>query len=162
MKIRPIELRDAAAVLAIHNAAIEDGLGNLDHRIRNIAEQQAWVDAHLGSHPALVAEDDAGTVIAYAAISPYNDRTGYTPTVENSIYVDATAQGRGVGRALLDALVELAADCGFHSMIARITSTNEPSIRLHAAAGFELVGVEREVARKRGQWFDVTIMQRML
>ena len=68
----------------------------------------------------------------------------------------------GIGRALLEELLRLAAAHGFHAVIARITGENEPSIGLHAACGFELVGTEREVGRKFGRWLDVVEMQRML
>ena len=71
-------------------------------------------------------------------------------------------QGRGIGRRLLEELLRLAAAHGFHSVIARITGENDASIALHAACGFEIVGTEREVGRKFGQWLDVVEMQRML
>ena len=71
-------------------------------------------------------------------------------------------QGRGVGRLLLEEVLRLASAHGFHSVIARITGDNQASIALHAACGFEIVGTEREVGRKFGQWLDVVEMQRML
>ena len=76
--------------------------------------------------------------------------------------MEAGLEGRGIGRRLLEALVGLARDHGFHTVIARIAGGNEASIRLHEACGFTLVGVEREVGRKFGRWIDVVEMQRML
>jgi L-amino acid N-acyltransferase len=70
--------------------------------------------------------------------------------------------GRGVGRALLDDLVNLAASHGFHTVMARIVAGHDASIRLHRSLGFELVGTEREIGRKFGRWLDVVVMQRML
>ena len=103
-----------------------------------------------------------GTVLGFGSLSPYRDRPSYATTVENSVYVDAGRRGAGVGRALLEELIVLAAQHGFHTMVARIGGDNEASIGLHLACGFELVGVEREVGRKFGRWLDVSVLQRML
>ena len=87
---------------------------------------------------------------------------GLRTTVEDSVYLLDDYQGRGIGRLLLEELLRLAAAHGFHSVIARIAGENEASIALHSACGFEIVGTEREVGRKFGQWLDVVEMQRML
>jgi phosphinothricin acetyltransferase len=78
------------------------------------------------------------------------------------VYVRRDRQGQGVGAALLGALVTRTRDHGFHSMIARIVGGHAASIALHQVCGFEIVGTEREVGRKFGQWLDVVEMQRML
>ena len=78
------------------------------------------------------------------------------------MYVDGEHRGRRVGRAVLEELVRLAGAHGFHTVIARVTRENEPSVALHRACGFELVGVEREVGRKHGRWLDVVELQRMV
>lgn len=162
VQIRPVERRDAEPTRAIYNAAVESGSANLDHLTRTAEHHLEWIDAHFGSHPAIVAEGDDGTILGFAAVSPYQVRTGYTTTVESSIYVHQDQRGLGIGRALLDALCALAGDMGFHTVIARIIADNEQSRALHRGAGFDEVGIEREVGRKRGRWFDVVIMQRML
>ena len=102
------------------------------------------------------------TVVGFGSLSPFRDRAAYSTTVEDSLYVDAVWRGKGVGRLLLDELVALAVARGFHTVIARVSGDNEPSIALHQACGFALVGVEREVGRKFGRWIDVAILQRML
>ena len=78
------------------------------------------------------------------------------------MYVHRDHRGRGVGRLLLDELVRLGRDHGFHTVIARIVGGHEASIALHAACGFDQVGIEREVGRKFKQWLDVVLMQRIL
>jgi len=162
VEIRPLERRDAEPTRDIYNDAVNAGIANLDHFPRTAEEHLAWVDGHFGSHPAIVAVDEDGTVLGFAAVSPYQERTGYTTTVEDSIYVHANHHGRGVGRALLEHLCRLAGDMGFHTVIARVTAGNDGSIALHEACGFERIGIEREVGRKRGRWFDVIVLQRML
>ena len=101
-------------------------------------------------------------VLGFGSLSSFRERSGYSATAENSVYVDRTQRGKGVGRALLAELLVLASAHGFHSLIARIAGHNETSIGLHRAAGFELVGVEREVGRKHRQWLDVVELQRLL
>jgi L-amino acid N-acyltransferase YncA len=94
-------------------------------------------------------------------LSPFRDRATYATTVEDSLYVDRTWRGKGVGRLLLDELVSLALARGFHTVIGRVAGDNEPSIALHRSCGFVLVGIEREVGRKFGHWIDVAVVQRM-
>ena len=129
---------------------------------RSPEDQLAWLDEHSGAHPAVVAVNDEGVVCGFGSLSPYRPRPAYRTTVEDSVYVDPSMQGHGVGKALLEELLRLAEAHGFHSVIARIVGGHEASMGLHAACGFELVGVEREVGRKFGRWLDVALMQRLL
>jgi L-amino acid N-acyltransferase YncA len=174
MRIRLAELADAEAIRTIYNVEVTDSTNTFDMVPRSGAEQEAWILRHSGVHPAVVAieHSDAGVeglagangeiVLGFGSLSPFRERSGYSATAENSVYVDRTQRGRGVGRALLAELLELASAHGFHSVIARIAGHNELSIGLHTAAGFELVGVEREVGRKHRQWLDVVELQRLL
>ena len=98
----------------------------------------------------------------FASLSPWRDRPAYATTVEDSVYVHRDHQGQGVGRALLEELVAIATAHGFHACMARIVGGHDASIALHAACGFEVVGTEREVGRKFGQWLDVVLMERLL
>ena len=136
-------------------------VATFDLEPRSLNEQQQWLALRSGAHIVLVA-DDGGVLAGFASLSPYRDRPAYRTTVENSVYVDEAHQGKGVGKKLMTELVDTARDHGFHSMIARIVSSNAASIALHRAVGFEIVGVEKEVGRKLGRWLDVVVMQRML
>jgi L-amino acid N-acyltransferase YncA len=162
VQLRLAERRDAAACREIYNLEVTTTTVTFDMVPRTLDEQVAWIDGHSGGHPAIVAVDDGGIVLGFGCISPYKDRPAYSPTVEDSVYVHREHRSRGVGRAMLDELIRLARDHGFHSMIARIVGGHEASIALHAACGFEPLGVEREVGRKFGKWLDVVEMQRML
>jgi phosphinothricin acetyltransferase len=174
MRIRLAELADAEAIRTIYNVEVTDSTNTFDMVPRTKAEQEAWILGHSGVHPAIVAIEppDSGVeglagangeiILGFGSLSPFRERSGYSGTVENSVYVDRSQRGRGVGRALLAELLVLASDHGFHSVIARIAGHNETSIGLHTAAGFELVGVEREVGRKHRQWLDVVELQRLL
>lgn len=161
MQVRLAELEDAEAIRAIYNAEVLGSTVTFDLRPRSLDEQRRWLTARSGVHAVIVAEDD-GEVVGFASISPYRDRPAYRSTVEDSVYVRADRRGQGVGRLLLEELVKVATQRGFHSMIARIVGGHEASIALHRDAGFELVGIEREVGRKFNRWLDVVLMQRML
>ena len=124
--------------------------------------QREWITARSGAYSALVAADSAAGVIGFAALSTYRDRAGYRTTVENSVYVHRDHQRRGVGRLLLGALLEVARDSGFHTVIARIDSQSSGSLALHESLGFIVVGVERQIGRKFGRWLDSLIVQKFL
>ena len=162
VSIRLVERRDAAAIRDIYNVEVTTSTVTFDLVPRTIDEQVAWIDEHCGGHPATVAVDENGEVIAFASLSPYKDRPAYSTTVEDSVYVHRDHRGKGIGRLMLDDLIRLGRDHGFHSMIARIVGGHDASIALHKACGFELVGTEREVGRKFNKWLDVVEMQRLL
>jgi phosphinothricin acetyltransferase len=161
MEIRLARPGDAEAMRAIYNTEVSGSTVTFDIEPRSHSEQVAWVESHQGVHPAIVAVDGGG-VAGFGSLSPFRDRAAYATTVEDSVYVAGDWRGRGVGRLLLDELVNLATQQGFHTIIARTSGDNEPSIALHRACGFVLVGVERQVGRKFGRWIDVAILQRML
>src|SRR5580704_9094966 len=174
MRIRLAELADAEAIRAIYNVEVLESTNTFDMVPRTRSEQEAWILEHSGVHPAVVATEasDSGIegllgangeiILGFGSLSAFRERSGYSATAENSIYVDRAQRGRGVGTALLAELLVLASAHGFHSVIARIAGHNETSIGLHQAAGFELVGVEREIGRKHRQWIDVVELQRLL
>jgi phosphinothricin acetyltransferase len=112
-------------------------------------------------HPWLVAEED-GMVVGYASTSPMRNRAAYRWSVETGIYLAPQAQGRGIGRQLLAAHLDLLERQGFVTAIAGIALPNDASVALHEKLGFTLSGVERGVGFKLGQWIDVGRWQRDL
>src|SRR3954451_4889823 len=159
--MRLSRIEDAEALRAIYNVEVQESTVTFDLVPRSPSDQREWMTARSGAHAVVVAED-AGDVVGFASLSPYKERPAYRTTVEDSVYVDRDDQGRGVGRQLLDHVVEVAAATGFHAVMARIEAGGTASRALHAACGFELVGVEREVGRKFNRWLDVAVMQRLL
>jgi L-amino acid N-acyltransferase len=154
--------RDGATIRDIYNAEVAGSQLNFDIIQWTVADQEAWLARHQGAHPAVVAVDDGDEVLGFGSLSRYRRRPAYATTVEDSVYVDRRQRSAGVGRRILDELLRLAADHGFHTVIARVAGHNEASIALHRSCGFEVVGVEKEVGRKHGQWLDVVELQRML
>jgi phosphinothricin acetyltransferase len=154
---------DAEAIRAIYNVEVLEEVNTFDLVPRTSEEHARWMARHQGAHPVVVATaGGGGPMLGFGSLSPFRSRPAYATTVEDSVYVDREQRGAGVGGAILEELVRLAASHGFHSVIARIVGRNEVSIALHRRCGFELVGVEREVGRKHGRWLDVVELQRML
>jgi phosphinothricin acetyltransferase len=164
IRTRPVELGDAAAIADIYNPEVLDSTVTFDLVPRTVDEQRDWIIEHSGSYPAIVAIEGTGegTVVGFASLTPYRPRPAYSTTVETSVYVRRDRQGCGIGRLLMDRLVEAAAAHGFHSIVARIVGGHEASIALHEKVGFTTIGTEIEVGRKFGKWLDVVTMQRML
>lgn len=161
--IRPATIADAAAIAEIYNREVTETTATFDLVPRTIEAQQQWLLDRSGAFAAIVGVDPiTRQVIAFASLSPYKERAAYRTTVEDSIYVHRDFGGRGVGKSMVGRLVEIARQSGFHSVIARIEASSSASRALHAACGFELVGVEREVGRKFNRWLDVAVMQLML
>ena len=161
LAVRLAALDDAEAIRRIYNHEVEHTTHTFDLVPRSLQDQQAWLQEREGALGVLVAELD-GQVVGFASLSEYRPRAAYRTSVESSVYVDGALRGRGVGRRLMRELVDVARSRGFHTMLARIAGGHEASIQLHQAAGFTVVGTEREVGRKFGGWLDVVVMQRML
>jgi phosphinothricin acetyltransferase len=117
-----------------------------------------WDATHL-VWPRLVARAD-GAVLGWTALTPVSQRECYRGVAELSVYVARAARGRGVGRALLEALCREADAARIWTLQASILDGNEASVALHRACGFRIVGVRERLARKRGDWRDVMLMER--
>ena len=161
MHLRLARPEDAEATREIYNTEVTGSTVTFDLVPRSLAEQAAWLDQRSGAMAVVVAEID-GRIAGFASLSPYRDRPAYATTVEDSVYVHADFRGRGVARALLGEVLDIATTRGFHSVMARVVGGHEVSIGLHESLGFRVVGTEVEVGRKFGRWLDVVLLQRML
>jgi phosphinothricin acetyltransferase len=159
--VRLARASDNAPIAAIWNYEALATTATTDTEPRTGAAQRAWLRAHGAAYPVVVAAD-GDEVLAFGALAPYRPRPSYRHTVEDSVYVKDGYRGKGLGGLVLGALIGRARARGHHSMIARVTAMNEPSLRLHERHGFVRTGVEREAARKLEQWLDVVVLQLML
>jgi L-amino acid N-acyltransferase len=157
-KIRPAAADDAEAIRAIRNDVIEHSTAMWTTKLLTPEDGKAWLEENLARRSAYVVEA-SGDVIGFASWSPWRPKDGYRHTVEDSLYLVAGHQGRGIGTELLRTLIAAAAQSGAHVMMASIEATNAPSVALHARHGFEVVGTAREVGRKFGRWLDLTMMR---
>ena len=159
--LRLATVDDAEAIRSIYNVEVTTSTVTFDLEPRTLEVQRDWLAARSGAHSAIVAVE-GGQVIGFASLSPWKDRPAYRTSVEDSVYVHREHQGKGVGRALLSRLVEVANESGFHAVFGRIVGGHEASIALHQALGFEIIGVEKEVGRKFGRWLDVVVVEKLL
>lgn len=163
MEIREANTAELEQCQAIYAHHVLHGTGSFEDvppSLEVLTERHAGI-TNAGA-PWLVAVDQAG-VAGFGYYGPFRTRAAYRFTVEDSVYVRASGQARGVGTALLSALLTRAAAQGFVEMLALIgDAANIGSIRLHAGLGFVEVGVMRRVGHKFGRWLDVVTMQKSL
>ena len=160
VSIRAATVADIPGITRIYAHAVRHGTASFELEPPDENEmtrrQRALLDA---GYPYLVAEAD-GAITGYAYVGPYRTRPAYRYTVENSIYIAPDAQRRGIGRMLLDRLITESEARGYRLMIAVIgDSAQAPSIELHRAAGFEMVGTLSNVGYKFERWLDSVLMQ---
>ncbi|MCS3432684.1 GNAT family N-acetyltransferase [Klebsiella sp. BIGb0407] len=112
--------------------------------------------------PWFVAVDE-GQVLGYCYLSFYRERYAYRFTLEDSVYIDANHQGKGIGKRLLSRAIAWAEERGFRQLVSVVgNSENTASLSLHRAAGFSVTGTLNSVGFKHGRWLDTVIMQRTL
>ena len=161
--IRPAGAADIPAITRIYAHAVRHGTASFELEPPDEAEMARRQQALLaGGYPYLAAVAD-GSVLGYAYAGAYRARPAYRFSVEDSVYVAPQAQRRGIGRVLLDRLIDEAETRGFRQMIAVIgDSAQTASIELHRAAGFRLIGAIENVGFKFDRWLDTVLMQRAL
>ncbi len=161
--IRDATPDDIPAIAAIYAVEVRDLVNTYEYEVPDEAEMLRRMQAITGSgFPYIVAEVE-GQLAGYAYAGSYRTRIAYQWTVENSVYVDARFQGKGVGSALMQALIDACTARGYRQMVAVIGEpSNTASIKLHERFGFHLVGVFKGLGRKHGRWLDTVQMQRAL
>ncbi len=162
-RIRPATPADIPAITAIYRPAVLTGTATFEIEAPDAAEMgRRYAAITGGGYPYLVAELD-GQVGGYAYVNVYRTRPAYRSTVENSIYVAEEMQRRGLGGALMAALVAESEARGYRQIIAVIGDSGQAaSIALHRASGFTFSGVLHAVGYKHGRWLDTVMMQRAL
>lgn len=155
MRIESMTPAHADAVLAIYQAGIDEGQATFETTAPGWAEFDA---VKLAEH-RFVAVDDDGTVLGWVAVVPVSDRCVYAGVVEHSVYVDPAARGRGVGIALLQALIESTESAGIWTIQSGIFPENGASAALHRSAGFREVGRRERIGQQHGVWRDVILIE---
>jgi L-amino acid N-acyltransferase YncA len=171
VRIEPMADRHAAQVLAIYQAGIDEGDATFETAAPNWAE---FTSIRLLAHRFVAVDTASGTVdtasgtvgtvgsavLGWVAASPASRRPAYQGVVEHSVYVHPAARGRKIGRRLLAALIESTESAGIWTIQSGIFPENGPSVALHEAAGFRIVGRRERLARQHGRWRDVLLMER--
>lgn len=154
--VRPMTPTDWPAIHRIYEDGIATGTATLE---TDAPSWIAWDDSHLDSC-RMVAEDDGGDVVAWAALTPIAGRCAYGGVAELSIYVAADARGKHLGTKLLEALVDESEEAGFWTLQAQIFESNSASVHIHENVGFRTVGVRERIGKLNGEWQNVVLMER--
>jgi L-amino acid N-acyltransferase YncA len=154
--IRPMEAGDAGQVLAVYQAGLDTGQASFE------TAAPAWEAFDAGKLPGhrFTAAGAAGQVLGWVAASPVAARRVYAGVVEHSVYVRPGCHRRGIGAALLRALIVSAEAAGIWTIQSSIFPENTASLRLHQRAGFRVVGTRERIARHHGQWRDTVLIER--
>jgi L-amino acid N-acyltransferase YncA len=148
---------DAAHVLAIYQAGLDSGEASFETQAPS---WEAFDAARLSAHRHVAADDAGGQVLGWAAVSGVSDRCVYQGVVEHSVYVDPAARQRGIGAALLRALIGSTEAAGIWTIQSGIFPENTASLRLHERAGFRVVGIRTRIGCHHGRWRDVVLLER--
>ena len=159
INIRPYKTDDTQAILDIVNHNILHSTSLYDYNIRSYEQQKTILEEKINKNfPVIVAELD-GIVVGFGMYSEFRFREAYQFTVEHSVYVSEDFHGTGVGKQLLQELINLARKQKLHTMIGVIDSENQSSVVFHEKFGFKTVGIIKESGYKFDRWLDSVLMQ---
>ena len=153
---------DAEAICRIYNQGIEDRVATLETELRTPDERRQWLQHRSPRHPVIVAEQGAGEIVGWASLNAFNAREAYRFVADISVYVERSWRGKGAGHVLLDKLVELARQHGFHKLVLAAFPFNASGMALYERLGFRPVGIYREQGQLDGKWVDTIVMERLL
>lgn len=155
--------RHAEAILAILNEAIVHSTALYDYQPRSMAQMATWFDTKRDQGwPVIGIEDEGGTLLGFSSYGSFRPFPAYKYCVEHSVYVHQAHRGQGIGRTLMQALIEAARAQGLHTLVGVIDSANQGSKRLHADLGFAHGGTLRQAGFKFGRWLDIDFYQLIL
>ncbi len=159
MQIRDAQLHDLEAILAIHNHVLLNTTAIFEEAPETMPQRIAWFNERKAAgFPVLCAVENE-TLLGFASYGTWRARCGYKATVEHSVHVDPAIRGKGVGTALILALLDCARREQRHVMLSGIAGENTGSLRLHERLGFRETGRMSEVGFKFGRWLDLVFMQ---
>lgn len=157
--VRPARPADAARIAEIFNQGIQDAEGTLETRPRSSSEFLALM-CRPGYH--LFVAEWGGTILGWSSITPYSEGEAYAGVGEASVYISRSSRHQGIGRLLMEALIQNGEQRSYHKLIGRIPVINQPSRRLCRSLGFREVGVHLKHGRVGGNWVDVALVERSL
>ncbi|MEM7654818.1 MAG: N-acetyltransferase family protein [Bacteroidota bacterium] len=157
--IRTATETDMAGILAIVNYAIKHYTAIYLYEPQSMEDQVAWFrNKQAEGWPVLVAEE-AGKILGFGTFGRFRARPAYQYSAEHSVYVAHDAQGKGIGKALLSELIQLAKERGLRTLIAGVDSENEGSYQFHLKMGFKEVAHFKEVGYKFDRWLGIRFLQ---
>ena len=159
--LRPATAADAEAICRVYNQGIEDRIATLETELRTPEERRRWLAARGPRHPVYVAEVEE-MIVGWSSLNVYNPRPAYQYVADFSIYIERGWRGKGVGRQLLEHLIEQARALGYHKMMLSAFPFNASGVALYERMGFTRAGVFHEMGQLDGRWVDTLIMEKLL
>ena len=157
MRIEPMTMADWPEVRRVHAEGIATGDATLE---REPPDRDHFDRSHAADCRFVARDTAGGPVLGWVALTAYSSRRVYQGVAWESVYVAEPARGRGVGRALLEAVIPAAADAGYWTLMAGVLADNVASLRLHERCGFRRVGVQRAIGQDAtGRWRDVVLLE---
>jgi phosphinothricin acetyltransferase len=161
LSIRPATVDDSDAINDIYNHYVLTSTCTFHLEPVTRQERLDWLEAHSGRYGVTIAKMD-GIVVGWASLSNHRPRPAYDGTVESSVYIHEDFHRRGLGRVLMEDLIDRAKKLGFHTIVAGAEASQSASIGLHEKLGFVQVARFKEVGYKFDTWCDTVFMQLML
>jgi len=159
--LRPATAADAEAICRVYNQGIEDRIATLETELRTPEERRQWLAARGPRHPVYVAEAEE-MIVGWSSLNVYNPRPAYQYVADFSVYIERGWRGKGVGRRLLEHLIEQARALGYHKMMLSAFPFNASGVALYERMGFTRAGVFHEMGQLDGRWVDTLIMEKLL
>lgn len=156
--IRNAKEEDLEELTYIYNWAVENTTASFDLKPQSVDKRREWFLHYGEDYPLIVAELE-GKVVGYSSLSKFREKEGYKKTVEISLYISPEYQNMGIGKLLLEKIIEQGKNRGFHVIVAGITAGNEVSVKLHERFGFKFCARFNEVAYKFEKWLDCLFYQ---
>ncbi|HGO1739837.1 N-acetyltransferase [Staphylococcus aureus] len=157
--IRCAKKEDLNAILAIYNDAIINTTAVYTYKPQTIDERIAWFETKQRNHEPIFVFEENGSVLGFATFGSFRPWPAYQYTIEHSIYVDASARGKGIASQLLQHLIVEAKAKGYRTLVAGIDASNEASIKLHQKFAFKHAGTLTNVGFKFNQWLDLAFYE---
>ena len=160
--IRSARESDIPALSEIYNHVILNTTAVYQYEAQTLEMRRAWYEAKMkDGYPVFVAEED-GKVVGFSSYGPFRAWAAYKYTVENSVYVANGQRGKGIGRMLMQPVIDSARSRGLHAIVSGIDASNDASVRLHEQFGFREVAHFKEVGFKFGRWLDLKFLELVL
>jgi len=161
-RIRPAREDDLPAIVAFWNPVIAGTTSSFHSELKTVPGLAQMIAARRAAGREFLVWDEGGAILGFVTYDQFRPGDGYARTMEHTVILAAQARGRGVGRALMEALCDHAAAAGAHVMVAAVDAANAAGLAFHAACGFEAVGRMPQTGAKFGRWLDLVLMQRLL
>ncbi|WP_432666960.1 arsinothricin resistance N-acetyltransferase ArsN1 family A [Wukongibacter baidiensis] len=155
-------IEDIPSITTIYNQGIEDRIATLETRLRTTEDMNQWLINRSEKHKVIVITDELSTVLGWASLNAFNSRCSYSGVVDISIYIKRSMRGKGLGKILLNNLVEVAKEQGFHKLVLSTFDSNQLGQRLYASVEFRKVGTYIKQGILDNKWIDITIMEKLL